>query len=764
MMRSRFRAALFCCALLLPAFAAVGVERGQPLTAALAELRRAGLRVIFSSALVAPGLRVTVEPGRGSPEELARRILAPHGLALDPVRAGLFAVVRNPGPLAAPSAMPSTVAPAAPDGVEIWASRYAVEQQTSAAFPRIRREELERLPGLNQDALRVTRFLPGTAPSPFGARAHVRGGRQDELAVYFDGVPLYEPFHFKDVHGLLGILDPGAVSSIDFFSGVFPARFGNRLSGVLDMRPRRFTGRNEHALGLSFLYSHAFTQGRLEKRPVQWLGVFRRSNLRAFAELAEWDGARPDFLDGLVRVEMEAGERSSVTLGWLVLDDDLTADLKDRTEQAVIGHRDATSWIAWRFLPDDTSEVQATVSRTERHTNRDGRLNRPGAAAGTLHDHRLFDTTTLRLEGSARLTRALQLGTGVEVYDYRSTYDLVSQGQLEPELAGALGRPATYAHELHVRPGGQAYAAYAALLLTPSGSMSVDAGLRWDAQRYGTAFRADQLSPRLALQYRADPVTTMRLSWGRLAQAQRPDELQVADGDPAFHAVQRASEGVLSVERRLPGDALLRIEAFGKRIRSPRPAYENLLDPLVLLPELEVDRVAVRPESSRAYGAELSLRWQAGARWSGWSSYAWSEVTDRFSGDDAPRSWDQRHALSTSVVWMRAPWELAANAAWHSGWPRSMLGFDATGHLAATERNGGSWPDYFSLDLRASWSRDIARGALQLYGELGNASGHDNLCCATYRLVQPGSISSLERDTSVWLPRYVLVGVIWHLP
>lgn len=760
-MRSGLRAALFCFALLLPAFAARGVEPGQPLGAALEELRAAGLGLIFSSALVSPQLRVNVGPGQGTPEEIARRILAPHGLALDPIRPGLFAVVQRPQ---LPAGAHPAEAPQPLDVVEIWASRYLIEQQSAAALAAIGRDELDRLPGLDQDALRVTRFLPGTASSALSARAHVRGGREDELAVYFDGVPLYEPFHFKDVHGLFGILDPGAISAIDFFSGVFPARFGNRLSGVLDIRPRRFEDRNQHVLGFSLLYAHALTQGRLENRPVQWLGVFRRSNLHLFADLAERHDAEPDFLDALARIEIQTGERSSLALGSLLLDDDLDAELKDGTERAVIGHRDATSWLAWRFTPGGTSELRATVSHTERHSDRRGRLERRGAAAGTLHDHRLFDTTTLRLEGTVRRSPAVQLTAGAEGYDYRSDYDFTSSGQLEPLLAGALGRTAAFGHELHLRPGGQAYAAYGGLLLSPWQSTSLDAGLRWDAQRYGSAFSADQLSPRLALQYRPDPATTLRLSWGRLAQAERPDELQVSDGDPAFHAVQRATEGVLSLERRLTSGAVLRAEAFEKLVSAPRPAYENLLDPLVLLPELEVDRLVVRPERSRAYGAELSLRWQAGPRWSGWSSYSWSEVTDQLAAGSAPRSWDQRHSLSTSLAWTRAPWELAGSVAWHSGWRRSALVLDPAGDLAVGGRNAGSWPDYFSLDLRAAWSREIARGALQVYGELGNVTDHDNLCCATYQLAQPGSAPSLVRDTSVWMPRYLLLGVNWQLP
>jgi outer membrane receptor protein involved in Fe transport len=156
---------------------------------------------------------------------------------------------------------------------------------------------------------------------------------------------------------------------------------------------------------------------------------------------------------------------------------------------------------------------------------------------------------------------------------------------------------------------GESYAAFTSALVNLSKRVSMDLALRWDAQRFGPAFRDDQFSPRVSAQYQYDPDTVMRLSWGRMAQTQRPDELQVQDGEARFSAAQRATQTVLSLERKLRPMALLRIEAYDKRISDPIPIFENLLDPFALFPELEADRVRVQPDSSRVRGAELSVRW-----------------------------------------------------------------------------------------------------------------------------------------------------------
>ena len=198
--------------LCLAAQMATAVAPGQRLQDALAELGAAGLGLIFSSALIDPAFTVNVTPGEGSPEEIARRILAPYGLTLNAIRPGLFAVIEQGADAAAAQRTPSKNAGERPAGpvpeVKVYASRYQIDARPPAATAEFTREDLSALPGIDEDVLRVARYLPGMASNALSARTHVRGGRDNELAVLFDGVPLYEPFHFKDVQGLLGMLDP----------------------------------------------------------------------------------------------------------------------------------------------------------------------------------------------------------------------------------------------------------------------------------------------------------------------------------------------------------------------------------------------------------------------------------------------------------------------------------------------------------------------------------------------------------------------------
>ena len=114
---------------------------GAPLSAALEHLRAAGLQLVYSSALVAPDLRVKSDPGSGPAAELAARLLAPHGLALDLVGPGVYVVVRATV-LALPGASASSAAPAVREApadapleqVSVYASRYRVDPAQGLAL------------------------------------------------------------------------------------------------------------------------------------------------------------------------------------------------------------------------------------------------------------------------------------------------------------------------------------------------------------------------------------------------------------------------------------------------------------------------------------------------------------------------------------------------------------------------------------------------------------------------------------------------------
>lgn len=86
------------------------------------------------------------------------------------------------------------------------------------------------------DLIKYVQLLPGVAQGSEGFSGPiVRGGGSDENLYLLDGNPLYNVTHLG---GLFSTFNSDAIKSVNFYKGSFPARFGGRLSSVLDVRQK----------------------------------------------------------------------------------------------------------------------------------------------------------------------------------------------------------------------------------------------------------------------------------------------------------------------------------------------------------------------------------------------------------------------------------------------------------------------------------------------------------------------------------------------
>ncbi len=84
------------------------------------------------------------------------------------------------------------------------------------------------------DLLKALQLLPGVQSGTEGsAGLYIRGGGPDENLLLLDGVPLYNVNHMM---GFFSVFDADAIKNVTLYKGSFPARFGSRLSGVVDVR------------------------------------------------------------------------------------------------------------------------------------------------------------------------------------------------------------------------------------------------------------------------------------------------------------------------------------------------------------------------------------------------------------------------------------------------------------------------------------------------------------------------------------------------
>jgi hypothetical protein len=84
------------------------------------------------------------------------------------------------------------------------------------------------------DLIKALQLLPGVQAGTEGsAGLYVRGGGPDENLLLLDGVPLYNVNH---MFGFFSVFNSDALKNVTLYKGSFPARFGGRLSSVVDVR------------------------------------------------------------------------------------------------------------------------------------------------------------------------------------------------------------------------------------------------------------------------------------------------------------------------------------------------------------------------------------------------------------------------------------------------------------------------------------------------------------------------------------------------
>jgi TonB dependent receptor/CarboxypepD_reg-like domain/TonB-dependent Receptor Plug Domain len=96
-------------------------------------------------------------------------------------------------------------------------------------------ERLQNIPSIGgeRDLLKALSVLPGVANGAEGTSSLlVRGGGQDQNQFVLDGANVYNTGHLLN---FISIFNPDALKKVDFYKGGFPARFGGRLSSVMDV-------------------------------------------------------------------------------------------------------------------------------------------------------------------------------------------------------------------------------------------------------------------------------------------------------------------------------------------------------------------------------------------------------------------------------------------------------------------------------------------------------------------------------------------------
>lgn len=140
-------------------------------------------------------------------------------------------------------------------------------------------EVIKNIPMLfgESDVLKTIQFLPGVQTGTDGLSGiFIRGGAADENLILLDGNSIYNSDHCM---GLFSVFQPEAVKKITLYKGAFPAKYGGRVSGILDINPKDGNiYRNEGEVTVGLINNKISVNGPLFGEKTTYNFIFRSSN------------------------------------------------------------------------------------------------------------------------------------------------------------------------------------------------------------------------------------------------------------------------------------------------------------------------------------------------------------------------------------------------------------------------------------------------------------------------------------------------------
>ena len=552
--------------------------------------------------------------------------------------------------------------------VEVRADDAAARMRsTQMSLERVDARQAKLLPALlgEADILKTITLKPGIPSGSEGSSGlYVRGGGTDQNLILLDGATVYNPNH---LFGLFSTFNADAVDELRLFKGGFPARYGGRLSSVIDVtsRPGDKTGFHGSG-GLGLISSRLTLEGPLGKdRNASWLVSGRRTYVdlitnainRAQEDNEEFNPIPAyNFYDLNARVDIPLGERDQLQLTGYFGRDQFGFDNDNFDFGFDWGN--ATAGIQWRHQYNErlfsTTQLSFSDYLYEVRNEIPGFSFEVGSA---IRDFRLQHDYTWSAND-----RHL-LGFGVSLTRHRFSVGRLQAGSDDGEVSFSAGN----------RFAGTELGAYFSDQWQVSPRVGLEAGARLSGFLNGPATYV-RLEPRLAANFQATPRVNLKASYARMAQyvhlvASAGVALPTDLWYPSTERVRpQTSDQVAGGLSMLLGKHLLASgEVFYKRLSNQVDFVDGA--ELFVNNELELDFDFGR---GYAYGLELQVERTLG-KLRGWVGYTYQrtrrgDFPNIMQGRYFSPRYDRRHDVSVVAFYeLNRRWTLTATWVYGSG-------------------------------------------------------------------------------------------------
>jgi hypothetical protein len=578
------------------------------------------------------------------------------------------------------------------------------------------------------DIIKTALLLPGVQTIGEGSAGfNVRGGSADQNLILLYDVPLLNPSHF---FGFFSSINPDVISDIALYKGGIPAKFGGRISSVLEILPRDGNKKTiSGGGGISPITTSLFVEGPIKKDRTSFLiaGRTTYSNwlLKLFDDV-QLGKSRISFYDANLRLVHEVNEKNNLEFSGYLSHDDFKFN-----NDTVYSYNNLIASVKWRHV--FSNRLFGVFSAN--HSGYDYNISSERDKDFSFNLFHKVNYTEFKAQASFYPNNKHQIDFGLEYGIYR-----VIPGELTPfgdsslVISTIIERqngvvPALYINDeikigerLNINAGFRVSSFFATgpsevidyLPGFPKSRSSIDDTLFYDAGRVVERYLNPEI--RLSINYMAGANSSFRLNWNTINQyihqisnttSVSPTDIWILTG--RYIKPQKGQQLAAGFYSKFFGSRIeFSLEAYHKTIR-------NMIDfkggaTLLLNRNIETDIVNT---FGNANGVEVMIKKSRG-RLNGWISYTYSRVLVESvtlfpeehinSGARFPANYDKPHDVSAVFNYMFSRrFSVSSTYTYSTGrpitYPIALYNFGGNQVLHYSDRNKYRVPDYSRLDI-----------------------------------------------------------------
>lgn len=582
------------------------------------------------------------------------------------------------------------------------------------------------------DILKSITLLPGVTSAGEGASGfNVRGGAADQNLILLDEATLYDSSH---LFGFFSVFNPDAIKDLTLYKGAIPARYGGRISSVLDIYQKDGNKKEYRATGgIGLIASRLLLEGPIVKDKASFLFGGRSSYAHLFLPLFGNDNTAY-FYDLNTKLSYNLNENNQLFLSGY-----FGRDVFRISESFSNSFGNTTLNLRWNHLFSDRLFSNLSAIYSDYYFGLELQMVGFEFESGITNFNVKYDFTHY-------ISNTVDLRYGIN-----SIYYHFNPGDVNPTSATSGINPESLTHKYAWEN-----AVYAEADIDVSDRISVQAGLRLSTfNRLGqnqmflyendnpihyntnleiyqkakpsdtVSFKKNEtirsfahLEPRLGISFLLNDVSSLKASFNRMTQyihlisnttAPTPFDIYAPSGK--YIEPQIGDQYAFGYYRNFKGYSL-EVESFYKMVKN-RLDY---IDGADLIANDAVEQILLNG-TARAYGLEMLLKKNTG-KLQGWVSYTLSKSDQQTpgrtpfesginNGDWYATAWDRTHDLSITAQYeFSKKWAFGANFLFQTGrpttYPEGQYVYDEMVVPIYESRNSSRLNAYHRLDLSAT--------------------------------------------------------------